>query len=409
MTTQRPLSFERIPNTSFPKKLMRDLKLISIDPKNTTIMGSSTYRNMLYPSDYDMLEQITGDTMEDTILFFAHLIQKLVSNLVKQKNHFFMELKAGLDHRYDIDIGTVHNNQFIINSQLREIVDNYHKNHLFNDDEYSTFQNVFNKSNPNQLDYETLKQLVRKHKIIRWTPHEVKLGYKLLEQYDDKYYLISALKDHSYVNIEVLSFLNGKLTDESNFFCLGYMGKDKELHMINVSQEIVSNFDHYFTQILLGSIETFAYSKLEYNPMKVIKRIFAYSRFTNNIELFKKIEPMINSQFALMYQIKGEITTLIKLMEKFSKVPIKLIKSHIQQIKYKLIHVSEFTSYELKKINKIIDTLDKVKYNPIELIQELDHIKHEITSYVNLNVEHYLKQVGLLPIPSYLLPEKRIF
>ncbi len=398
------------PITSFPKSVLKDLHILQMDKYHGSfkIIGSASYRGSLYPSDYDCFETIRKNDREHLIRYFINGIKRTVRKVQKNKYHYFMEVKLGLDMRYDIDIGKCHNNIFFMNPDLKSIINNMLYHGLFSNIEKKIFIDIFNCQQYTQIEYEKLKKIIRQHYIVRWTSNEILDGFKYLPLLDKPYTLEEALQFKSPINIEIISIVNNKIVDESNFFYLLY-DDGKELKILNFEDNVVKNFRSYFAENLKSSMDQLLNSKLDYNPIKVLKRIYSYCRMYGNDELLDKALLILNSPLGGMYQLKSEIGTLIKLMGTHYKIPIRIIKSSLQQIKYKISSMLFFSNKELEDINNIINQLDKIKYNKMALIGILEHIKNKIGVYVNDTTTKLMKDVGLLPFPSELLPKNRVY
>ena len=412
MMTSNDIRLDNKPLSSYPKQVLTDLKLLMIDKYHSDFrtIGSSSYRGSLYPSDYDCFESITKDDRDKLIDFFKRNIQRIINVLVHKKHHFVLEVKMGLDDRYNINVGECKNGAFIINPDLPAIINNMYRNHLFDDDEYEEFTRVFSSSSPDQLDYEKLKKIIRKHYIIRWTPHEILAGIKHIPLIDEPLTIEEALEAKSPVNIEILSILNNKLVDESNFFQLVFLDKDSQPQLLNLDQNLVTDFKNTFIENLKKNMELLAYSKLEPNPMKTAKRLFSLARITHDKNLMNKIYPIVNSPLGMMYQVKSEIGTVIKLLEHLgNRVPKAIIKNQVQYIKYRISNMLFFTNEEIEKINDIINDLYKHQFDHKLMIDVLEHIKHKISIFVDESTIKMLKNVGLLPLPPDLLPKKSTF
>jgi hypothetical protein len=401
------------PLSSFPPTILKDLSILKVDKenKNFKIIGSASYRAAIYPSDFDCFEIVTRNSLNELISDFKKRLQEIVHQLINTKHHFFMEVKMGIDNRYDIDIGSSHNNVYVMNPQLPRIISLMHKGGLFSDDEFDEMAELMSTVPLTQLQYEKLKAIIRKRKIIRWTSGEIRRGYKILPMMPNPFTMEEAIMSKSKINIELISIVDGKLLDESNFFYLMYLSPDGQKHILNLTDDILVNFRSFFSNNLKESIEQLAYSKLEYNPLKVAKRMFSLARFTNDRSLFNKVVPIINSKYAYAYQLKSEIATMLKLINTVAlyKIPKKILKKQLMNIKYRLANVLLFTNDQLEVINHSLDGVYDAAFDAKECTEILEIVKSTLISYVNDGVAQLLREASLLPIPKSLLPERRNF
>jgi len=404
------LKYQRKPPNSYPKNIVKNMNLLRIDkrnPKNMFVIGSSSFRIPIYPSDTDFFEKVShGDTKKECIQFFKRNIQRVVKEIKNKKNSYLMEVKCGVDKRYDFKIGTCNNNVFTPDKDLLGLVETMFNMKLFSNSEFDTIMDILDNAFKDQLGFETIGQIKRKHYIVRWNSTEILKGYKFLDNNGGKYILEEAIDNVSPINIEMLSIMNNKISDSSNFFYLTYEHNNKD-YIINTSSEALLNFEHFFTENLKGAIEQSAYSKFDYNPMKLAKRYFSLGVFIKNSNLLDKVSEIINSRAGLIYQLKSEIATVMKGIEHIKNIPIRILKEQIQNIKYRMANVLEIPQTILIELDNVLDKLDKVAYDPEKIYEMLHKIKELLVEIVDPEVKHMLEDAGLYPVPNYYLPEKR--
>lgn len=395
--------FQVKPRSSYPKDILKNIKLITLQahPDVTQIMGSSLYRDALYPADIDVFEHITKRSKNEAIRFFVKSIQRIVKNVTKLKEHYFLEVKAGIDPRFDLSIGKVVNNVYHQDPNLQLTIEKYANEGLFDKKEANELIEILKEKTSDQIVYETIKSRLRQHYIIRWNKNEIAKNKKVLPLGQTITLNQAVDNRESMVNIELLVVINGRLVDMSNFYVLGYIYKGKQ-YVINVSQEIIDNFKTYFLNILKRSMDSLIHSKLEYNPLKYCKRIYSYCKYVRDEKTAKLVLPLINGDLGRMYQVKSEINAIIKLMDSKYKyeLPVKVIQKEIEEIKFKIgsFPVEAFSNHELTMINNMIDNY-AYKKDKYDLYNTLKLIKWSINDYVNEQTTRELHRIGLLPIP----------
>jgi len=376
------MDFQKKPISSYPKKLQRDIHLLRVDRQGEIIiMGTTTFRSSLYASDLDLIENIFKKGKDRLIAFFQRNIQRVVRQIVEAKDHYFLELKCGLDERYHFDLKSPNLSREI--ASHRKLFDPTELKVLLGDS-----------------SFEEKKSIIRKHYVLRWNPEEIKLGYKVLTG-GVQFTLAEGMSQKSYLNLEIISNVNGRLLEESNFFYLGYYDEQGQLILLNMPQDYIDHQFDYFRQVLCQSMIEVIESKTDYNPLKYAKRIFSYARLTENYRLVKQVKPLLNSVYGLMYQTKSEISTIIKLLTstQTKPIPIRVIKNQIQNIKFKLGNFLEIHPPLLEQLNEKIDQLDRIKFDSPAIIKCLNEIKHPLSEIVNRKATEYLENVRLLPIP----------
>lgn len=400
--------FQIKPTSSYSLPIQRELKLLQVDRNNSMIqvIGSASYRKTLFAGDIDFFERVLGQSKDEIIEFFIRNLQRVVKNILKSKHHYFMEVKAGVDNRFKIPVGTCHNDHFIIDPSLVDTINEYSNYGLFN--QYETFALLTYSREKNQIAYETIKQIIRNHYVVRWTAKEILKGHKKLPLREEPFTLYEAINVKSPMNIEIIADVNGKFSDVSNFFYVGYE-EDGKMYYVNMPDQAAYDFDEFFKENLRGSIEKLAFSKLEPNYFKLCKRYFSFARFTRDNVLLEKAQFILNSELGVFYQIKSETGTLIKLIEQEPKLAIKILKNQLQSIKYRIANVLSYSKDELDHVNQIFDTLTKIGYDPKKITHLLKAVKERLTNLIETNTMTYLKKVGLFPPPNSLLPQKREF
>jgi len=391
-------SFDEIiaakPESSYTEDALNEIRAISLDKDNWDLKGSYSFRASKYPSDIDVSDLLISCCDPDnTIKIFITKIQKIVSEALRA-NHWFLELKAGFDKRFKIK-----------NNQMDELVQ-LHNTKLLSDDEFTYIYNVIIKGYPDELERETVGKILREHYTLRWSANDVLTGYKILPG-GVTVNLFDAIKESDIVNIELIEVINDKFTEISNFFFLLYYSSDGKVHTINVPQLSYDNFPLFFGNELKKNIAKLYFSKLEANYLKLAKRYFSYGRFFKDVQLVKAVYPLLNSNIGLAGQLKGELTTIEKLIESvdFNSIPIYILKKQLESIKSRLANVIEIPQDTLINFNMNIINILTLRYlTPEYIINNIKPLKKYLSEFVNKYAYDYLKRVNLIPPPQKYLP-----
>jgi len=239
------------PPQSYTKNQLENIKLIStgknsiespFGERTGTPFGSATYRIQKYPGDLDVHEVFTGCCdIKSVINKFEKILKNIVKNEESKPEHYVVEVKAGLDQRYDIDVGRLLNGRFYINDkEIKKKLKYFEQNNLLNEKEIKQIKNVLKKEYPNQNDYDTVYNILRERKILRWTADEILKGYKILPG-DKKITLNKALYSKTFAKIDVIALINGKFVEITNFFILMYEDRKGKLHPINLDYNFLDN------------------------------------------------------------------------------------------------------------------------------------------------------------------------
>jgi len=383
------------PISSYPHAIQNDLRLIKLDKDhhNLQIIGSQSYRKINYPSDIDALEVYQGPSRSQATQFFASRIQEMVKTLNQTPDKFFLEIKCGTDPRY-ADPNHPENPYDVTHPDFPRVLAQWIAQGLISTEEGLELEQLIK-----QDAYEKIAKMIRKHFILRWNASEIAHNLKQLPL-NQSITLEQAINGLGRCNIELISVLNGKLVDESNFFIVAYQAPDGSLHYLNLPEEALINFKKYEINTLKESMKSLIHSKLEYNPLKYAKRLYSYALIIGNPELAKQTEIIINSDLGLTYQTKSEIGTILKLLEnqQITELPIKVLKNQLESIKYRLASLPIFTNQELEWINQKFDYIYQadLKKERMIIAHFLDNLKSYLGQYVNNKVTQVLKQKGLL-------------
>lgn len=401
------------PFESYPEDIKHELELLTINKDNYTIIGSASYKIQKYPSDLDLHEVIELCCNEDNVVnFFVRELKKIVKKVISKRTHYFIELKCGIDNRFFISPGEYNNGYFKLDPDFFNHIKRLFNSGLISNEEAKLINNIKNMNNPGKLEYEQLLKLLRDHYVIRWNAQEVIKGFKILPG-KIKITLDECVRQKSQINIEIISLINGKFTDLSNFFILSYTDKDGNIYQINLPQESYTNFQEFLTDGLKSSIEKLWFSNLDYNPFKMIKRMWSLARITRDQNLIDKLLPIISSNISLASQIKSYLGTMIKVIEKVKSPPYISIIKELENMKTEITNILQIDNNEEISIDEQIDYIMKnyKKLTKFGITDILNNIKNKLEELVNLETIDYLKSVGLAPPPNYLLPDsnKRLF
>ncbi len=391
------MSYEEIiqtkPTSSYTKQDLDEIKAISFDKENFSLKGSFSFRGSKYPSDIDLSDIFTACCdKKNTIREFINKLQEIVSNTLRA-NHWFLELKAGIDQRY------------VSNTINFPFFEHLNMNGLISDDEFISIHNIFTEG-PTQLEIEQLEEFLRQRATIRWTADEVLSSYKILPG-SVSLTLEDAINDSKVINIELVVILNNKFTEMSNFFYLLYYASDGSVHTINTPQESYTDFPDFFAKELKENIAKLYYSELSKNYVKLAKRYFTYGKFFQDKKLVQAVYPLLNSNISLASQLKSEIATIEKLIENasFSSIPITVLRDHLESIKARLANIIEIPQNILEKLNdELLDIIDSHLLTAEIVIHGIKPVKGYLSELTNKYALAYLKKVHLVPPPKNLLP-----
>lgn len=380
-----------------PKQVKEGIKLISFNYNEAVPFGTYTYNVSPYPSDIDILELVfTTKNKIITIKDVNNKLKRIIRNILK-KGWYIPEIKAGLDNRYMINIGVYNRN--VLNGYnpkyIKEELQKLYSNKLINNNEYKELNNIV-VNNINRENWEKLYNSLRNLWLLRWTPQEVLKGFKLLHDGTKKLF-IDALNDKTMVKIDVWALLNNKYIELTNFFIIGYTDNKGKTQLINFDSNKLTNM----TVELKEDIEDRYYSINNYNPMKLIKRMWTLSRMKKDEEILYKLTPLLSSGFAKFAKVLSDIK-MIKEMYKNIDKPPKLLINQLEYLKDEISYINDVKINQTYLYN-IIDEINKTNNNDKKIVL-LDNIINYIKPIINYYAEQALIRVSLLPPPADYLP-----
>lgn len=405
LTSVRPLD-------SYSKEQINNIKLMSVTKdKNIFPFGSASYRIQKYPGDLDLFELYENDvSIDDLIINFSKELYRVVINIINEPYHSVVEIKCGLDERYDIkNIGIINNGIFKPNyneivKKMNYLIDNK----LLTKNETYIISYILSKQKLNGDDYDVLNFIFRERKIIRWNYKEFLNGYKILPG-NKKMTLHEALKYKSAIKIDVITNINNKFVEVTNYFVLIY-NDNGNLIPVNLDYNFL-NLDERFKKYnenMRNEIEKLYYSNMYYNPFKMMKRMWAMSRYNYNItsnNYYKnaliKLTPYISQNISFLYQIKSEIDAIIRLLLEGNFKPYRDINKELEIMKVRLSTQILINDHNLQILIDMIDNFE-VSNN----VEQLENIKKFISKIINYYSIISLDELQFIPIPKNFLPKK---
>lgn len=387
---------------SYSEPLLKNIKMVSFYPEGmATPFGSFIYKMQKYPGDVDLLEEFKDCcTKDDVVKKFIKNLHRVVKEIIKSPLHYFSEFKAGIDHVYDVDIGTLSNGVYYINNDLRDLSVSLYNNNFFDEYEITRILTVIDKNITNSDAYDEIFNIYRNRRILRWTEKEILdnkkvIGNRIKTLYD-------ALFDHTHVKIDVILLYNNRFIEMTNFVGLTLINPKGEESYINIKMQDSDDIQ----KDLPIEIEKLFFSNYYYSPFKMTKRIYSLSRNKGDEETIIKILPLISGDVSLLYQIKSEIEVLIRLYEINKNPPSKTIYNELDEMKGRIATVLFLNNEKQQKIFYLIDSINRTKDNK-EKLNLLIHLSDDILKpEINYNTIKYLNEIGFNPPPSYLLPQK---
>lgn len=359
--------------------------------ENINPVGSQKYKIHKYPSDIDIFETYRSccDVYTATI-DIAERLRKMGTEIKKNNKVYFGDFKAGLDDRYDIDIGEINYlDHTVKNYNKKQVIKNliglYNKK-LLTDVEYSEIITLINL--PFSFDnYEKIKNIIKNKKTVRWTLDELIIGSKKLTGNVDLS-LEEALTQKSIVKIDVWAMVQGnRYTEITSFFLFIYADKNGQEHILNM--ELGDVIDSLLQDVVYYSSDEHKKS------MKLAKRMWQLAMYLHYDELLQKLTPLFQSDIGILNQIAGDIEVLMLMLNKLPNPPMDSIIKEIDEFKGRLGSY-QLTKLDDKLIFMLIDDIVgmyrsyKSKIDKSLVIKNLTYIQNYLLAIVEAYASSYL-------------------
>lgn len=392
---------EHKPDSSYSLVMKHEIDMLSISKTSLALpFGSAVYRIQQFPGDLDLFEEIEECCNEpEAIHKFIDGFKKVVRDVLDSKLHYYSEVKAGLDLRYNIDLGKLENGRWIQNPDLVNIINDMYE--LFSVEDFRIIRLAMREFGAN--NYDVVSNIIREYRVLRWSAQEILAGRK--EVLGGTIILDRVIVDtKSLFKIDEITLVQGKFAEVTNVYFLSYDDGQGGKHEI-----IKQNLN--FLEDLRNEIEKLYYSDMFYNPFKVLKRMFALSQSPVNrsdpdyINLLNNIIPFISSTTSLCYQVKSELESIKVILASSKSIPETTINQSIDGMKFRLASYLEIPKNELQLINHSIDMI--VATNNREVKADLiSALIKKLKVYISRATIIYMNSVGINPPPRFVLPDK---
>ena len=394
---------------SYPRDVLRELRLIAIDKEGMAEpFGSYTYRFQRYPGDVDGMEIIgTCCSEKEAAEEYVKAIKRIVRNITSKRSHYYSEIKAGINPLFDFPVGDLTLGVFTQNPHLSKIIPEYYQKGWLSDEELLILTAVDNNALmvSNSDMYDVVEYIFRKHRVLRWSAKEILEGKKKLE--DGSFLsLFDAIQMNTMTKIDEVALVEGRFVEITNNWHLEWVDHTGNYHTFNEDEGQPTD--------LVDEIEKLYFSNMFYSPFKMVKRIYAYSRYMyfqtrqqKWIAYMKKVIPLLqDTNISASYQIKSELDTLVLILQLYRHPSPVTISKQLEYTKQRIASILFFTQQDLSEINTDIDGAIASPNNGMK-IDQIEKVISKLKGLINYETIKYLQGVGLNPPPRDLLPIER--
>lgn len=376
---------------NYTQKVVEVLSAMSMTGmKKLSIVGSASIRSQIYAGDYDAIEKVVFTSAKDIEDKLRDVIKKLRSI----DETYIGDIKIGeatdwavFHPNSYVEDGKVHN--FSVKESQTKIDELLSKNIISRKEAKDSLELLEDIKSP--FDFLEAKKTI-KFSTLRWKPINILNGY--LHYRGHRFDLKDAIESGGILKLDVISNIGDRFTEFSIIYDL-----------VNKKGQRLTNVP---TNLIRSLQEDILYYN-ETDPFKAIKRMFALAKAERKYEVAKVLVPLLNSDLGRLYQIIGDLKTLLSLLER-PHMDMKEIKDQIDETRdrfsniYQLRNFLKDESNILGSINSILKSPKNVDVKLMKLISKLQYILNTATEKA---VEH-LNKDKLIGSGKYKREAKRI-
>lgn len=386
ITAFRPMEF-------LPSNIKNAIKILTLDPNNPpNIVGSFRFQVHEHPSDIDLLEVVKKHftSIKKAKQSFVKSIQNIVSKVRDAKGIYLGDFKAGVDERFNVNIG-----EFKVNEKGKLVLMNYNPETIRNeinaisilpDDEKTIWLHLVVEK-PTYIQHKKLSNAIRKRLVLRWKIREIMQGYKKLP-HKKRILLGDAIFQKEMIKIDIYIFIGNRFVEMTNIFLLQPFINGVDLKLVDPW-----SFED-FENKLLTDIEVFKNPEL-HKHMKVVKRMWNLAFHKQNHMLSQKLYPLFNSPVSKMSQIVSDIETMVLMCDKLSNPPTKYM---IRSLNDALLRIGTIPNELLpyRSAKNIYEKINKLTYKSnVQVMQStLENIYKILNTIVDKNAKSFLLSIN---------------
>jgi hypothetical protein len=359
----------------YPSDAVRILNAMSFGD-GLMLVGSMSLKSQQYAGDFDGYEIVQTKGSKDAALHKLKLrFQAMIRELQKMKNVFIGDIKAGSIVEWRV----LPNPVKLIDGKVVGYDPKYSRAVLKNipfltDDQRAQGRKLL----PDEMSpkvYFAAKDFF-KFNTVRWKPHEVLKGSKELKD-GRTFTLEEAFSTPGIAKMDTIGLVqNNRFTDFSVIYEFRNNGKVLNPEPLKISESLKEN--------ILGL-------RMESNYFKMIKRMFALAKLEHDTKLTDLLTPFLNADAGRVYQLMGDIGTILDVLEGAPKAPMDVIRYEIDQFKARLANIYTFDDF-LNKEPSIIKTIEhSLTQSKEKLIPSLEKVKAYLNQVLQKHSYDFLK------------------
>jgi len=366
--------------SDYPADAVKILDTMSMNG-DLILVGSMALRSQQYAGDYDGYEvvEMKGD-VSSVLVELRKRFQSVLKNLRGLPNVYIGDIKAGIVEAWRIlpTSARVKGDKIEGYNSVacRRKVDDLLRSHILTDQEAKEAYGLL-KESPTVCDFLLAKQNLKFH-VLRWTVSEVMANRKVMR--DGKAITLEeAFHTRGITKLDVMGLVQGnRFTDFSVIYEFRCNGKVLNGETIDIKNSLEESLIAYLC---------------EGNYFKAIKRLFALAKYHNYLPMVRKLTPILNSDLGRLYQIVGDMDTLLHLMEDYKKIPMTMIRFEIDQFIGRLSNIYSLEGY-LKKDDAVVAEVRRIMRLPDGQVRgALEQLRNELDNVLQKASKPYVEHL----------------
>jgi cell division protein ZapA (FtsZ GTPase activity inhibitor) len=183
---------------------------------------------------------------------------------------------------------------------------------------------------------------------IHWTKDEIKMGKKLVVDpvtCNQKILKLSDALFNGVVKLDLWAPINGRYIEVTNFIIPTLVKDGKEFNLNGEQPD-------YISSIAKDVIDYYNVG----NYFKSDKRLWLLAAYFGDDDLLAKITPILNSGAGILYQVVGDVGTLMLMLDRLKSPPVGSILDEIDEFKSR-ISKTDLDNNTLNNFNECIDII----------------------------------------------------
>jgi hypothetical protein len=367
---------------NYDEEVVDVIELMSF--KKAELVGSSSLKSQLYAADYDLQETVKVSTIEEAVTG----IQRIVKDVFLTRGLYLGDIKCGRVVEWEV----ISPNAEVVEGKIRNYnaiesqrkLDALRQKSIITNEEYKEASSLLGDT---PEEFLVAKKEI-KFDVVRWKYEDIVNGFVVLRD-NRQMRLEEALQTPGLTKIDCIGWVqNSRYSEFSCIYSIYVKGK-----WVNPIRE----------NIAVALKNDILYNREVGNYFKYAKRIFSLVRFRNNKAQGKQLTIFLNSELGRIYQMVGDIGTLLYLLENERSLDKDRIRYELRGFSVRLGSI--YSTETIERIEpQLLQKLRRLQTLPVGLKDELERLQDTLQEALDEESEKQLRRMGLLPTPKIYLP-----